>query len=122
MRPRFAFLACLVLALLLPACSRTDERTVLRRLGNRDPEAMALIAAGLEITAAPPSGVPERIAEKMEAVFRSLGMATRLSGLGIAREQLPQVLEISLKNFNADPRREFVRERGMLEELLAAAW
>jgi len=96
--------------------------TVLRRLGNRDPEAMALIAAGLEITAAPPSGVPERIAEKMEAVFRSLGMATRLSGLGIAREQLPQVLEISLKNFNADPRREFVRERGMLEELLAAAW
>jgi len=96
--------------------------TVLRRLGNRDPEAMALIAAGLEITAAPPSGVPERIAEKMEAVFRSLGMATRLSGLGITREQLPQVLEISLKNFNADPRREFVRERGMLEELLAAAW
>ena len=96
--------------------------TVMRRLGNRDPEAMALIAAGLEITAAPPSGVPERIAEKMEAVFRSLGMATRLSGLGITREQLPQVLEISLKNFNADPRREFVRERGMLEELLAAAW
>jgi len=96
--------------------------TVLRRLGNRDPEAMALIAAGLEIIAAPPSGVPERIAEKMEAVFRSLGMTTRLSGLGIAREQLPQVLEISLKNFNADPRREFVRERGMLEELLAAAW
>ena len=96
--------------------------TVLRRLGDRDPEAMALIAAGLEITAAPPSGVPERIAEKMEAVFRSLGMATRLSGLGIAREQLPQVLEISLKNFNADPRREFVRERGKLEELLAAAW
>ena len=96
--------------------------TTLRRLGDRDPEAMAQIAAGLEITSAPPSGVPGRIAEKMEAIFRSLGMATRLSGLGIAREQLPQVLELSLKNFNADPRREFVRERGTLEEVLAAAW
>ena len=96
--------------------------TMLRRLGDRDPEAMARIAAALEITAAPPSGLPGRIAEKMEAVFRSLGMATRLSGLGIAREQLPQVLELSLRNFNADPKREFVRERETLAETLEAAW
>jgi hypothetical protein len=32
------------------------------------------------------------------------------------------VLELSLTNFNADPKREFVRERGTLEEVLAAAW
>ncbi len=96
--------------------------TLLRRLGDRDPEAMTRIAAALGIAGAPASGVPERIADRMEAEFRSLGMATRLSGLGIAREQLPQVLELSLKNFNADPKREFVRERGALEEILQAAW
>jgi|SRR5882672_2258276 len=96
--------------------------TMLRRLGDRDPEAMAQIAAALDITGAPPEQVPERIAQKMEAVFTSLGMATRLSGLNIARERLPQVLEISLRNFNADPKREFVKERERLATILDAAW
>jgi alcohol dehydrogenase class IV len=95
--------------------------TALRRLGERDPEAMALIARGLGIAGAP-AELPGRIAERMEAQFSSLGMATRLSGLGIARERLPQVLELSLTNFNADPRREFIRERGLLGEVLEAAW
>jgi alcohol dehydrogenase class IV len=96
--------------------------TVLRRLGHRDPEAMQRIAAGLGVGDAPAAEVPERIARKMEAVFQSLGMPTQLSGLGITREKLPQVLELSLRNFNADPKREFVRERGMLQEVLNSAW
>jgi hypothetical protein len=58
----------------------------------------------------------------MESAFRSLGMPTRLSALGIARERLPQVLELSLRNFNADPKREFVRERELLGEILQSAW
>src|SRR5690349_3516 len=70
--------------------------TTLRHLGDRDPAAMAQIAAALSATGVPASSVPERIAASMEAVFRSLGMATRLSGLGIERGRLPQVLEISL--------------------------
>jgi hypothetical protein len=49
-------------------------------------------------------------------------MPTRLSQLGIAREGLPQVLENSLRNFNADPRRDFLRERDMLGALLDSAW
>jgi alcohol dehydrogenase class IV len=96
--------------------------TMLRQLGGRDPEAMAHIAAALGVAGDPAAGVPERIAEKMETVFRSLGMATRVSGLGVERDRLPQVLELSLRNFNADPRREFVRERGTLKEILEAAW
>ncbi len=96
--------------------------TMLRHLGDRDPEAMAQIAAALGITGAQASGVPARIAESMEAVFGSLGMATRLSGLGIERERLPQVLEISLRNFNADPKREFVKERERLGKILESAW
>ena len=96
--------------------------TMLRHLGDRDPEAMAQIAAALGVTGAQASGVPARIAESMEAVFGSLGMATRLSGLGIERERLPQVLEISLRNFNADPKREFVKERERLGKILESAW
>jgi alcohol dehydrogenase class IV len=96
--------------------------TMLRRLGDRDPEAMAQIAAGLGITGVPPAAVPERIAAAMEVAFRSLGMATRLSGLELSRERLPQVLELSLRNFNADPKRDFVKERDRLGAILESAW
>ena len=96
--------------------------TVLRRVGNRDPEAMARIARGLGLDGVAPAAAPSRIAERMEEGFRSLGMPTRLSALGIARERLPEVLEHSLTNFNADPKREFVRERELLAEILEAAW
>ncbi|MND07361.1 hypothetical protein D3C83_292750 [compost metagenome] len=58
----------------------------------------------------------------MDETFASLGMPTRLSGLNIERAKLPAVLEHSLKNFNADPKRDFVKERGLLAEILEAAW
>jgi alcohol dehydrogenase class IV len=96
--------------------------TVLRRVGSRDPEAMERIAAGLGLLGTAPAAAPQRIAEKMEEGFRSLGMPTRLSELGVARERLPLVLEHSLANFNADPMRDFVRERDLLAALLQAAW
>ena len=67
------------------------------------------------------AAAPRRIAERMEEGFRSLGLPTRLSELGIARERLPQVLELSLRNFNADPKRDFVRERDLLAEIRAQA-
>ncbi|MBI3044058.1 MAG: iron-containing alcohol dehydrogenase [Betaproteobacteria bacterium] len=96
--------------------------TLLRRLGDRDPEPMARIAAGLGIAGAAPAEMPGHIAERMEKDLAALGMPTRLSALGIARERLPQVLELSLRNFNADPKREFVRERELLGEILQSAW
>jgi alcohol dehydrogenase class IV len=96
--------------------------TALRRVGGRDPEAMARIAAALGIGTVAAADTPSRIADRVETVFRSLHMPTRLSELGIARERLPQVLELSLTNFNADPKREFVRERETLAEILEAAW
>jgi alcohol dehydrogenase class IV len=96
--------------------------TMLCRLGDRDPEPMARIAAGLGVGHGPAAELAERIAQKMEAVFQSLGMPTRLSGLNIERGRLPEVLEHSLKNFNADPKREFVRERELLASILDAAW
>ena len=95
--------------------------TTLRQLGHRDPEAMTRIASALGIDGAA-ADAASRIADRMEAVFRSLGMPTRLSELGIARDGLPRVLELSLTNFNADPKREFVRERELLGEILQSAW
>jgi alcohol dehydrogenase class IV len=82
---------------------------------------MARIAAALGIAGAP-GELPGRIADNLEATFAALGMPTRLNGLGIERARLPQVLELSLTNFNADPRREFVRERDLLAAILDAAW
>jgi alcohol dehydrogenase class IV len=96
--------------------------TMLRRLGQRDPEAMARIAAGLGVGEGPAADTPERIALKMEEVFQSLGMPTRLSGLSIERGKLALVLEHSLKNFNADPKRDFVKERELLAQVLESAW
>jgi hypothetical protein len=49
-------------------------------------------------------------------------MPTRLRELNLRREGLTQVLENSLKNFNADPKREFVRERALLHDVLLQAW
>jgi alcohol dehydrogenase class IV len=97
---------------------------VMRRLGSRDAEAMRLIAAALgEWSDADDEGeAPERAAAALEKIFTSVDLPTRVSQLDIPRESLAKVLEHSLKNFNADPKREFVRDRALLDDVLQAAW
>ena len=97
---------------------------VIRKLGPRDPQALALIAQGLGVwqEGDTVSSAPEKAATELERVFGSVGMPVRVSALGIPRDSLPQVVENSLKNFNADPKREFIREREMLLELIEACW
>jgi alcohol dehydrogenase class IV len=65
---------------------------------------------------------PERGATALEQIFQSVGTPTRLSALGIPAESLSTILENSLKNFNADPKREFVRERELLRDVLQSTW
>jgi alcohol dehydrogenase class IV len=98
--------------------------TVLRRLGARDPQAMAKLAGGLGAwnDSMPAAEAPQRAADHLDRFFTSLGMPTRLRELDIPRDGLVQVLENSLKNFNADPKREFVRERELLHDVLQQAW
>jgi len=97
---------------------------VMRQLGARDPEAMCRIARALEAwhDGDPVEDAPERAAAALEQVFRSIGTPTRLSQLDIPQESLPIILERSLKNFNADPKREFVRERDLLRNVLDSTW
>ncbi len=98
--------------------------TVMRRLGNRDPQAMANLARGLGAwdDSMPLAEAPQRAAAHLDKFFSSLDMPTRLRDLDFPREGLDKVLENSLKNFNADPKREFVRERDLLNDVLQAAW
>ncbi|MEO8442443.1 MAG: iron-containing alcohol dehydrogenase family protein [Betaproteobacteria bacterium] len=98
--------------------------TVMRRLGSRDPRAMANLAQGLGVwnETMPLADAPLLAADYLDKFFTGLGMPTRLRDLDFPREGLAQVLENSLKNFNADPKREFVRERDLLHDVLQAAW
>jgi alcohol dehydrogenase class IV len=97
---------------------------VMRRLGARDPEAMGRIALALEAwrDGDPLAHAPFKAADALEKLFRSIGMPARLSELDIPRSSLPIIVERSLKNFNADPKREFVRERELLLEVIEQAW
>jgi len=97
---------------------------VMRKLGGRDLADMRRIAAALGASREgdAPEAAPERAAGAMEQLFASMGMPTRVSQLGIPRESLSNILERSLKNFNADPGREFIRERDLLWEVLQSAW
>lgn len=97
---------------------------VMRRLGWRNPREMARIAHALE---ALPSGAveaeaPARAADTLARYFADLGMPARLRDLGVPQDELALVLEDSMKNFNADPKREFLAQREELLETLRTCW
>jgi len=98
--------------------------TVLRRLGARDSQAVARLAQGIGAWDAslPLADAPVRAADHLDKLFAGLGMPVRLRELDFPRGGLAKVLEHALKNFNADPQREFVRERDLLYDVLQAAW
>lgn len=97
---------------------------VMRKLGARDPDAMCRIAQALDAwrEGDPVGEAPERAAAAFERLCASCGMPTRVAELDVPRESLSTILERSLKNFNADPKREFVRERDLLMQVLEATW
>lgn len=92
--------------------------TVLREMGARDPVAMAGIAEALGMDSADPAALADRI----RADMAGLGFATDLNALGVPKDSAAPMLDRALKNFNADPRREFLAERDRLAEVLAACW
>ncbi|MBS1217250.1 MAG: hypothetical protein H6R21_383 [Proteobacteria bacterium] len=94
--------------------------TVIRHFGGRDPVAMRLIADAFGIAEGRPA--QERAADAVDQIFAGMGMPTRVRELDIPHGSLVTILENSLKNFNADPKREFLRERDALMAALEAAW
>jgi alcohol dehydrogenase class IV len=98
--------------------------TVVRRLGTRNLAEMAHIAKALKAwdETQPLEEAPLRAADALDALFGRFGMPTRVGQLGVPRDSAERMLEHALKNFNADPKREFVRERELLKDILLAAW
>ena len=98
--------------------------TVMRRLGSRDPQEMCAIARALGVwkEGDPVAEAPLRAADHLEKVFATVGMPGRLGPLDVPQASIDAILEPSLKNFNADPKQEFAKERDLLREVLAAAW
>jgi len=94
--------------------------TAIRLFGERDPDAMALIAEALGLSDGRPPEV--RAADGVERIFLEAGMPVRLRELDIPRDSLPTILENSLKNFNADPGRQFLHEQDALMAVLESAW
>ncbi|HYH42411.1 MAG TPA: iron-containing alcohol dehydrogenase family protein [Burkholderiales bacterium] len=95
----------------------------IRVFGERNPNEMAGIgrALGLEDLQPGVEAIP-RIADTMEAFFSQLGLKTRLRDYGVQREQLPRILEFSMKNYNADRNRHFLNETQTLTRALEQAW
>ena len=103
-------------------CAMTPA--VMRHLGARDPGAMCAIASALGVwkQGDPVKDAPFRAADELEKLFASIGMPTNLSQLNIPRASAEKILSASLKNFNADPKQEFVKEKELLREVLDATW
>lgn len=97
--------------------------SAIRNFGARDPGAMADIgeALGAPGIAAAHGGVL-RLADTVETYFQRLGLKTRLRDYGVARDLLPDVLDFSMKNYNADRSRQFLGERNALAQTLDHAW
>jgi alcohol dehydrogenase class IV len=96
---------------------------VMRRLGYRDPQAMAEIARALGAgDPASPVDAEQRAADALEQIYAGLGLPLRVRELGIPRESLPLLAQDALRNFNADPKREFRHEQRLLLEVLESCW
>jgi alcohol dehydrogenase class IV len=97
---------------------------VMRSLGHRDPQQMVRIAEALDAfpAGAREAEAPARAADALARVFADLGMPARLRELAIPHAGLEALLTDSMKNFNADPKREFLAHRDALHAALLAAW
>jgi len=95
---------------------------VLRKLGYRNAQEMQAIANGLGIAGTHAEDAPAQAADFLAATFTKLGMPARLRDLQVPEDGLPALLEDSMKNFNADPKREFLAHRDELQDVLNACW
>ena len=96
--------------------------SMLRQLGERDAHAMSNLAVNLGVASDRTAAPAIAVADHLDGFFSSLGMPVRLRELEIPRAGLDEIMQHALKNFNADPQREFLREREFLYQVLQQAW
>lgn len=87
---------------------------VIRHAHQQAPEAVRDIGRALGLEHA----TPEQIADAVDQKFTELGLATRLSQLGITEPDIEALRDFSMKSFNADRNREFVHHAQTIEAIL----
>ncbi len=97
---------------------------VLRAMGYRNSQEMCNVARALGVwqPGMPEADAPLRAADHLAALFDRMGMAGRLRDLKVPQDELPLIVEDSMKNFNADPKREFLEHRDELSEVIVKCW
>lgn len=95
----------------------------LRHFGALAPQAVQAIGQTLQV----PHGANQTdyhrlVGDAADHHFQSLGMPASLSELGVARAQLPEILRLSLRNFNADRERGLMRNQELVQATLEDAW
>ena len=97
---------------------------VLRALGYRNPREMCNMAQALGVwrSGMSEAEAPARAADCLAEFLTKIGMPGGLRDLQVPEEGLPLIVEDSMKNFNADPKREFLEHRDELHRLIKTCW
>jgi len=97
---------------------------VMRKLGYRNPREMVNLATlmGVFDSGMREEDAPARAADHLAQTFAKLGMPSRLREFNVPEDGMPAIVEDSMKNFNADPKREFLEHREELLSVARACW
>jgi alcohol dehydrogenase class IV len=97
---------------------------VMRAMGYRDLPEVCRIAEAIGVwqPGMTQNDAPARAADHLTDYFSRMGMASRLRDLQVPQEGLAQIVEDSMKNFNADPKREFLEHKDELQEVIRKCW
>ncbi len=97
---------------------------VMRAMGYRNLPEICRIAETLGVwqSGMSEADAPARAADHLGQYFARMGMASRLRDLQVPEEGLAQIVEDSMKNFNADPKREFLEHKDELLEVIGKCW
>ena len=97
---------------------------VMRKLGYLNPQEMVNLATLMGVFDARmrAEDAPSCAADHLAQTFAKLGMPTRLRDFDVPETGMPAIVEDSMKNFNADPKREFLEHREELLEVARACW
>jgi alcohol dehydrogenase class IV len=98
---------------------------VMRKVGQRGKHAIRAIAEalGIDLAAVPQEELHLAAADVLDDRIAALGMPGRLRELGmVSHDDLPAILDGSMKNFNADPTRRMAKEPEFMAEVLESCW
>jgi alcohol dehydrogenase class IV len=98
--------------------------TVARLAPPTDADVAARVAAAIGVwkDGMGTQAAAEATADAVEAIYRRIGMPTRLHELDIPKDELPLLAKDTLKNFNANPGDRQDDYAGRMLALLEAAW